>query len=186
MFFRDYKHELLEHQSKIDILNTQLLRTKSSYDKLKYENERILALILKHQGKSFKIKRTSKNKNVLLVINEKASGEKVFLEVLVYDVNQISSLYHNLALYASYKINTSELEIEDIVCSQSNMGFGYGQVAVNEILEQAETKNISLVWGKLEEDQWENLEHIQHFFKKIGFDIFIDENVRVAKMEKKL
>lgn len=113
------------------------------------------------------------NPAIMAISNYKTTymGDEV---IVIRIMNPISERRHELLVNGRIYYYDSKLVIDDI---QGGYNKGYGTVAMTEIINIAEQKNIKKLVGNLcNEDLKDHKDRLTHFYEKFGFTVTIETN----------
>lgn len=160
--FNEIKNELYSEIRKEKIKNRILEKEKEDLDR---RNERIKYLLNSRISKRSRpfIDRTKKGIDVLVAVNDKEIEIEIFdLDTKFYAENRSIVLWAN-SLFLDDKV----LFIKDI---QGGNGLGHGELALNYLFNIAKKKGFSKIEGRVSSVDFDHVERLKHFYKKMGFE----------------
>lgn len=175
--YEEYKAEfdefLVELKNENRKLNCKLDLELKRFQRIKYliNNNSV-------QANKIILEETTKGVEILTVITKRNR----FIDILIYDIGEVKyDEKETLKLYA--KDMDSAINIQDILggCSK-----GHGECAVNHLIEYSKEINKKRITGWLSPVDFDHKDRLFAFYRKLGFDISIDEDGNSGSIELKI
>jgi GNAT superfamily N-acetyltransferase len=91
-----------------------------------------------------------------------------------YSSSFIKFLPHDIKINVRYNEDKHSLFIEDIQTG-SYTNKGLGSAAMEALIKYARENKITYISGSISPTDWDHIERLEHFYKKHGFDVKLNE-----------
>ena len=107
--------------------------------------------------------------------------------LLIWDSNNFSKLYHHAKLNAIFDEKKKSIKLLDVIVEEEYKRQGFGQKAVQVLIDLSVKKNFNKIFGELaESDLIDHKDVLVAFYKKLGFNIWLNSDNKYGELEKKL